>query len=156
MTPAVLELERANAEFEVVGYDHDAGAKSYGLEASEALGIGAEQVFKTLLARLGDGEHVVAIVPSDHLLDLKALGAAAGSKKAVMADPADAERITGYVVGGISPFGQRKRLRTFLDESAELFDRINVSGGRRGLELVVTPQLVLNVLAAQLADLTTR
>ncbi len=143
MTPAVKQLEMAKIPHEIQTYDHDPNAESFGLEAAEVLGLDPATVFKTLLAELDRSspkpETVVAIIPVTHMLDLKALARAAGAKKAAMADPADAERLTGYVVGGISPLGQRKRLRTFIDQSAADHDRINISGGRRGLEIRLDP-----------------
>ena len=155
MTPAVLALEASGLDFRIVEYDHDPAAESYGDEAAEATGAEPSQIFKTLLAELPDGEIVVGVVPVVSLLDLKAIARAAGAKKATMADPTVAERRTGYVVGGISPFGQRQRHRTFVDESAELYDEVYVSGGRRGLEVVVAPSTFPTVLDAEFADLTT-
>jgi len=137
-TPATVALTAAGIAFTVHAYDHDPSAQSYGLEAAEVLGLPPEQVFKTLLADV-DGALVVAIVPVSGKLDLKALAAAVGGKKAAMADPQLAERTTGYVVGGISPVGQRKALRTVLDETAVLYDTVYVSGGRRGLDIGLAP-----------------
>ena len=137
-TPATVALTRAGVAFTVHAYEHDPAAPSYGLEAAEVLGLPPEQVFKTLLADV-DGALVVAIVPVAGKLDLKALAAAVGGKRAAMADPAAAERATGYVLGGISPLGQRRTLRTVLDESALAFDTVYVSGGRRGLDLGLSP-----------------
>ena len=148
-TPATVALTRAGVAFTTHSYEHDPGATSYGLEAAEALGLRPEQVFKTLLADV-DGALVVAIVPVGGKLDLKALAAAVGGKKAAMADPHVAERTTGYVVGGISPLGQRKALRTVLDETALAFDTIYVSGGRRGFDLGLAP----SDLAAQTSATT--
>ncbi len=139
MTPAVQALERAGIPFELHEYAHDPRAASYGLEAAQALGIDPGCVYKTLLARLDGRELVVAIVPVESMLNLKALAKAAGAKRAEMAPPADAERSTGYVVGGISPFGQRKRLRTVVDASALSLATVHVSGGRRGLEIALAP-----------------
>lgn len=133
-TPATVALTRAGVPFTVHGYDHDPGAASYGLEAAQALGLDPATVFKTLLADV-DGELVVGIVPVTGQLDLKALAAAVGGRKAVMADPGVAERVTGYVVGGISPIGQKRRLRTVLDASAAGRPTVYVSGGRRGVDL---------------------
>ena len=130
-TPATVALERAGVAFTVHAYDHDPRSASYGLEAADALGLDPGAVFKTLLAEV-DGELVVAVVPVSGQLDLKALAAALGGKRAAMADPAVAERTTGYVVGGISPIGQRRRLRTVVDESASARPAVYVSGGRRG------------------------
>ena len=135
MTPALDLLKKARAEHRVHSYEHDPKALSYGLEASEKLGLDPHQVFKTLLASSEKGELLVAVVPVIGTLDLKALALAAGVKKCEMADPAAAQRATGYLVGGISPLGQKKRLRTFIDESAQQFASIHVSAGRRGLEV---------------------
>lgn len=154
MTPAVLALEASGLDFRIVEYDHDPDVDSYGDEAAEATGAEPSQIFKTLLAELPGGELVVGVVPVVSLLDLKAIARAAGAKKAAMADPAVAERRTGYVVGGISPFGQRRPHRTFVDESALLWDEVYVSGGRRGLEVVVAAQTFVDLLDAAFVDLT--
>ncbi|MDF0731179.1 Cys-tRNA(Pro) deacylase [Pseudomonas entomophila] len=135
MTPALDLLKKARAEHRVHSYEHDPKTASYGLEAAEKLGLDPQQVFKTLLASSEKGELLVAVVPVVGTLDLKALAQAAGVKKCEMADPAAAQRATGYLVGGISPLGQKKRLRTFIDESAQQFGSIHVSAGRRGLEV---------------------
>jgi Cys-tRNA(Pro)/Cys-tRNA(Cys) deacylase len=148
-TPATAALTRAGVAFTTHAYEHDPAAASYGLEAAEVLGLPADQVFKTLLADV-DGTLVVAIVPVARMLDLKALAAAIGGKRAAMADPHVAERTTGYVVGGISPLGQRRTLRTVLDDSALAFDVVYVSGGRRGFDLGLSPA----DLAAQTAATT--
>ncbi len=137
-TPATVALTRAGVVFTVHAYEHDPAATSYGLEAAEVLGLDPERVLKTLFAEV-DGRLVVGIVPVSRQLDLKALAAAAGGKRAVMADPAAAERATGYVVGGISPLGQRRAHPTVVDESALGFDTVYVSGGRRGLDLGLAP-----------------
>jgi Cys-tRNA(Pro)/Cys-tRNA(Cys) deacylase len=133
-------------------YTHDAGAASYGLEAADALGLDPERVFKTLLTTV-DAALVVGIVPVSGQLDLKAVAAAVGGKKAVMADPTAAERATGYVVGGISPIGQKRRLTTVLDESALGFDTVYVSGGRRGLDLGLSPADLVRVTGAKVAPI---
>jgi len=148
-TPATAALTRAGVAFTTHAYEHDPAAASYGLEAAEVLGLPADQVFKTLLADV-DGTLVVAIVPVARMLDLKALAAAIGGKRAAMADPHVAERTTGYVVGGISPLGQRRTLRTVLDDSALAYDVVYVSGGRRGFDLGLSPA----DLAAQTAATT--
>jgi len=147
-TPATVALTTAGTVFTVHSYDHDPASPSYGEEAAEALGVSADRVFKTLVADV-DGELVVAVVPVAGSLDLKALASAVGGKRAAMADPAAAERTTGYVRGGISPLGQRKRLRTVLDASAGAHPTICVSAGRRGLEV----ELAASDLAA-LTDAT--
>ena len=135
MTPALDLLKKHRAEHRVHSYEHDPKSASYGLEAAEKLGLDPQQVFKTLLATSEKGELLVAVVPVVGTLDLKALAHAAGVKKCEMADPVAAQRATGYLVGGISPLGQKKRLRTFIDESAQNFATIHVSAGRRGLEV---------------------
>jgi Cys-tRNA(Pro)/Cys-tRNA(Cys) deacylase len=138
-TPAVLVLQKAGVPHTLHAYEHDrASTLGYGLEAAQAMGVAPSQVFKTLLADV-DGRLVVGVVPVDRHLDLKALAHAAGGKRATMADPAAAERATGYVVGGISPLGQRQRHPTVLDASALAYDVVYVSGGRRGLDLGLAP-----------------
>lgn len=137
-TPATVALNRAGVAFTTHTYEHDPAATSYGLEAAEVLGLDPDRVFKTLFADV-DGRMVVGIVPVSRQLDLKALAAAAGGKKATMADAAAAERATGYVVGGISPLGQKRAHPTVLDESALGFETVYVSGGRRGLDLGLAP-----------------
>ncbi|MGD8201416.1 Cys-tRNA(Pro) deacylase [Ornithinimicrobium sp. W1679] len=154
-TPATVMLDRAGVDYEVRRYEHDPAADSYGLEAAAALGVEPARVFKTLLVE-ADGALAVGIVPVDTLLDLKAVAAALGAKKAVMAQPADAERVTGYVVGGISPVGQRRRLPTVLDASALDHPTILVSGGRRGLDLELAPQDLLAVVAGSTAQVARR
>ena len=153
MTPAVLMLERAGINHEVHAYEHDPNVESFGQEAAHALGVDPATVFKTLLAVVDRSETVVAVVPVTRLLDLKALARAAGGKKAAMADPADAARTTGYVVGGISPLGQRKQLRTFIDSTARNHDLINVSGGRRGLEVRLAADDLGRLVGATFAPL---
>ncbi len=149
-TPATAALTAAGIRFTLREYEHDPANRDFGLEAATALGVDPDQVFKTLLASV-DGELVVGIVPVSGKLDLKALAAAVGGKRAEMADAALAERRTGYVVGGISPIGQKTCLRTVLDETAELFDTILVSGGRRGLDLELAPGDLLEVTGGVLA-----
>ncbi|MCW2758820.1 MAG: hypothetical protein JWO46_2566 [Nocardioidaceae bacterium] len=151
-TPATVALTKAGVTFSVHPYEHVAGAESYGLEAAQALGVAPERVFKTLLADV-DGNLVVAVVPVSGQLDLKALATAIGAKRAAMAEPAAAERSTGYVVGGISPFGQRKRLRTVLDDSAYAHPTIFVSAGRRGVDLEIAPADLVAVLDARTAPI---
>jgi Cys-tRNA(Pro)/Cys-tRNA(Cys) deacylase len=156
-TPAIVAVERARIAFEVLEYEHVPGAESYGLEATLALGVAPELVFKTLLASVesGDGAKlVVAIIPVMERLNLKSLAAAAGGKRAEMAKPPDAERATGYVVGGISPLGQRRRLTTVLDQSASGHATIYVSAGRRGLELALSPNDLTRLTDATFAAIT--
>ncbi len=152
-TPAVVVLEKAGVPHTLHTYDHDpASALGYGLEAAAAMGVPPEQVFKTLLADV-DGRLVVSIVPVDRHLDLKALARAAGGKRAAMADPTTAERATGYVVGGISPLGQRQRHPTVLDASALTHDVVYVSGGRRGLDLGLGPADLVRLTSATTATI---
>ncbi|MCE8032912.1 MAG: Cys-tRNA(Pro) deacylase [Halomonas sp.] len=153
MTPAVKALERDGAAFELLSYEHDPRSPAYGEEAVRALGLAPQSVFKTLVARLGDGRLAVGIVPVTGQLDLKALAKAAGARRASMAEAAEAERATGYVLGGISPLGQKKRLPTFLDASVEGLERIHVSGGRRGLEIALAPADLIRLCQARLACL---
>lgn len=150
-----MALERAGVTFEVRAYEHDPGAESYGLEAAASLGVDPARVFKTLLVE-ADGALAVGIVPVDTLLDLKAVAAVLGAKKAVMAQPADAERVTGYVVGGISPLGQRRRLPTVLDSSALEHPTVLVSGGRRGLDLELSPRDLLTLVEGTAAPVARR
>ena len=151
MTPALDLLKKVRAEYRVHSYEHDPKAASYGLEAAEKLGLEPAQVFKTLLASSEKGELLVAVVPVVGSLDLKALAHAAGVKKVEMADPAAAQRSTGYLLGGISPLGQKKRLRTFIDKSAEGFATVFVSAGRRGLEVELAPGVLAEHTQAQFA-----
>ncbi|MGD9572166.1 MAG: Cys-tRNA(Pro) deacylase [Thermoleophilia bacterium] len=151
-TPATVALTRAGIAFTARPYEHDPRAESYGLEAAAALGVEPERVFKTLMAAV-DGALTVAIVPVAARLDLKALARAAGGRSAAMAAPADAERATGYVVGGISPLGQRKAHPTVIDETVLLHDTVLVSGGRRGLDLELAPADLVRATDAVLAPI---
>ncbi|KUH38909.1 MULTISPECIES: Cys-tRNA(Pro) deacylase [Streptomyces] len=151
-TPATVALTAAGTPFTVHEYAHDPASPSYGEEAAEALGVSPDRVFKTLVADV-DGALTVAVVPVAGRLDLKALAAAVGGKRAAMADPAAAERTTGYVRGGISPLGQRKRLPTVLDASASRHETICVSAGRRGLEVELAPADLAGLTGAVLAPI---
>ena len=151
-TPATLALDAAGVTFRARPYDHDPSADSFGLEAAAELGVEPERVFKTLLADV-DGELVVGIIPVTARLHLKSLAAAVGGKRAAMAEPAIAERRTGYVVGGISPIGQKRPHTTVLDETGELFETIYVSGGRRGFDIELTPGDLVKVTSATVADI---
>lgn len=151
-TPATTALTRAKVAFTVHTYEHDPAAPSYGLEAAAALGVDPARVFKTLLVE-ADGRLGVGIVAADRLLDLKAIASALGAKKAVMADPTVAERSTGYVVGGISPIGQKRALPTVLDADATAYPTILVSGGRRGLDVELSPADLLAMTAGRTAPI---
>lgn len=155
MTPAVELLRRLGIEHRIVEYDHHPGHRSYGEEAVAALGVDASTVFKTLMVTLDDGRHVVGVIPVDTTLDLKALAAAAGAKRATMTDPAVAERRSGYVVGGISPFGQKRPVATFVDQAAIALEEIHCSAGRRGVEIVVAPDAFTTGLKATFAPIST-
>jgi Cys-tRNA(Pro)/Cys-tRNA(Cys) deacylase len=151
-TPATVALTSAGVEFTVHSYEHDPSHPSYGEEAAEAMGVSPDRVFKTLVADV-DGALVVGVVPVAGSLDLKALATAVGGKRAAMADPTLAERTTGYVRGGISPVGQRKKLRTVVDDSASSHATICVSAGRRGLEVELAPADLARVTEAILAPI---
>ena len=146
-TPATRAATSAGISFELHGYQHDAGAESYALEAASALGLDSARVFKTLVVTLR-GELAVCLVPSDATLDLRSLG-----KSAAMAPVARAERVTGNVAGGISPLGQRRALPTYVDESALRFETIFVSAGRRGLEMELAPQDLISLTRADVRRL---
>lgn len=151
-TPATVALSAAGVEYTIHAYDHDPSHPSYGEEAAEAMGVSPDRVFKTLVADV-DGTLTVAVVPVAGQLDLKALASAVHGKRAAMADPALAERTTGYVRGGISPLGQRKRLPTVLDASACAHPTICVSAGRRGLEVELSPDDLTELTNATLAPI---
>ncbi|MFD9410311.1 Cys-tRNA(Pro) deacylase [Streptomyces sp. NPDC059989] len=154
-TPAIVALTAAGVPFSTHAYEHDPAHPSYGEEAAAAMGVPPERVFKTLVADV-DGVLTVAVVPVSGSLDLKALASAVGGKRAVMADPALAERTTGYVLGGISPLGQRKRLRTVVDASASAHATICCSAGRRGLEIELSPADLAALTGAVLAPIARR
>jgi len=154
MTPAIKLLEKAKVNFKVHEYEHDPAAESYGLEASEKLGVDEARVFKTLIVTLDAKDYAVAVIPVAHMLSMKQIAKAANAKKAAMADKTAVERITGYVLGGVSPMGQKKRLKTFIDESAKECPSIYVSAGRRGLEIELGAEDLKNQTGAVFAPLT--
>jgi len=150
-TTATIALDRAKIPFTLHEYEHDRRSDSYGLEASEALGVPPDRVFKTLVAAVDGNALAVGVVPVHRQLDLKALAAAVGGKKAAMAEVAAAERATGYVAGGISPVGQKKRLPVVVDSSALGLPTIFCSAGRRGLEIEITPADLVKAAGAKVA-----
>ncbi|MCP8884328.1 Cys-tRNA(Pro) deacylase [Devosia sp. XJ19-1] len=151
-TPATQALTKAGIAFSLANYDYDPNAERVGLQAAEAMGVPPSEVFKTLMAEL-DGKPICAIVPSDEEVNMKKLAAALGGKSAHMMKPADAERLTGYKVGGISPLGQRKLVPTALDELATLYDEIFLNGGQRGLQIRIRPNDLVKALECVVADL---
>ena len=154
LTPATLAMEKAGKAFELLEYAYDPDAASIGLHAAQSMGLPASVVFKTLMVTAG-AEVCVAVLPSDHELNLKALASAAGAKSAAMVKPADAERISGYHIGGISPLGQKKRLRCFMDDSALVLPFIVVNGGQRGLQIKAAPADLIAALSAATAKIAT-
>ncbi|MCG9698114.1 Cys-tRNA(Pro) deacylase [Shewanella sp. Isolate11] len=154
MTPATKALDKAKIQYSIHEYQHDANSTAYGLEAAEKLNLPVEQVFKTLVAELDSAKLVVAIIPVAHKLNMKQLAKAAGCKKAAMATPQDVQRSTGYILGGVSPIGQKKRLATFIDASAAGLSLIYVSGGRRGLDIALSPTDLQNITQAKFTQLT--
>ncbi|MGB1490083.1 MAG: aminoacyl-tRNA deacylase [Acidimicrobiales bacterium] len=154
MTPAISELEDAGFAYELLHYEHDPSVGSYGGEAVSKLGLDGEAVFKTLMSELNTGEFVVCLIPVSSSLNLKAVAKAAGVKKASMADGKVAERRTGYVLGGISPFGQSRRHRTFVEKIALSMDSIYVSAGKRGQEIRIVPAAFSALLDASFVTLT--
>jgi Cys-tRNA(Pro)/Cys-tRNA(Cys) deacylase len=153
MTPAINAAKKAKIPYTVHEYVHDPVCASYGLEAAEKLNINPSRVYKTLVADLG-GEIVVAVIPVTAMLSMKLLANSAGAKKAAMADKSLVERTTGYVLGGVSPLGQKKRLRTFIDASARSHPTILVSGGRRGLDIEIAPEDLARMTGGNFAQLT--
>ena len=152
MTPAIKLAQKNNISHAIHEYSHDASAESYGMEAADKLGLSPERVFKTLVVKLDGKDLAVAVIPVSSTLSMKLMAKAAGAKKAVMAEPQEVERATGYVLGGVSPLGQKKRLKTFIDTSAINFNTVYVSAGRRGLEIELAPgdlqRLTVGSLAA--------
>ena len=150
-TRATQVLARSGAEFTVHTYDYDPNAERVGLQAAEALGEEPHRVLKTLMAEV-DGKAVCVVVPSDQEVSMKKLAAAAGGKSAQMMKPPEAERVTGYKVGGISPFGQRKQVGTVIEQSALAHDQVYLNGGQRGLQVRLRPADVKDLLKAVVAD----
>lgn len=153
MTPAIRFLEKQQCIFEIFTYQHEAGAASFANEAAEKLKLSPETVFKTLVLALDTGRFAVAILPATQQLSMKKLAKALGAKKAHMADAQKVQTITGYVLGGVSPFAQKKVLPVVLDSRANELDVIYVSGGKRGLEIKIAPQQLTDLLTAKLSDI---
>ena len=154
MTPAVNLLQKAKVPHQLHSYDHDPGAAAYGEEAADKLGVPHDRLFKTLVALADSSRMVVAVVPVSTQLDLKRLARAVKAKKTKMADKKDVERVTGYLLGGVSPLGQKKRLPTIVDASALNFKTIYVSAGRRGLQVELAPQDLASLTAAGMSQIT--
>lgn len=153
MTPAIKVTEKAGVDHRIHEYSHDSGSAAWGTEAAEKLGLDPQRVFKTLVLAVDGQSLVVAVVPVASMLSMKQLAKAAGGKKAVMADRQEVQRATGYVLGGVSPLGQKRQLKTFVDESARLFPSIFVSGGRRGLEIELAPQDLVRLTTGRFVSL---
>ena len=152
-TRATQALDKAGIAYELKSYSYDPNADRIGVHAAESLGVPPDHVLKTLIA-YADGKPVCVLVPSDREVNMKKLAQAFGAKAAEMSKPADAERLTGYHVGGISPFGQKRRLPTVIDQSAFRHDRVYLNGGQRGLQIYLVPQDIVTVTSAKIADLT--
>lgn len=154
MTPAVKVLKASSIPYTVHSYDHDPMSRSYGLEAAEKLGIAPQRVFKTLVVMLETKRLCVGVISVEQQLNMKRIAKAAGGKKAGMADSQLAERTTGYVMGGISPIGQKRRLDTYIDRAAIAHETIFISGGKRGLDIELDPSELIGLINATIADLT--
>lgn len=153
MTPGINVAKKARVPHRIHEYDHDPNSESYGTEAAEKTGADPARVFKTLVASVDNRELVVGVLPITAMLSMKLIAKAAGGKKATMADKQEVQRATGYVLGGVSPLGQKRRLKTFIDQSAGNFDTIYVSAGRRGLEIELAPEDLANLTAGRFTDL---
>lgn len=154
MTPAINLLKKNKIKFEIHKYEHDPLCTDFGNEAVEKLGLDANRVFKTLLVELSPKELAVAVIPVSQMLSLKHISESLGSKKAVMANKDEAQKVTGYLLGGISPLGQKKLLRTIIDESAKSFETIFVSGGKRGLDIELNPNDLIKILNSRYYKVT--
>ena len=153
MTPGINALKKNNIAHKIHEYLHDSSSESYGLEAATKLGVPALQVFKTLVVKLDNKTLVVGVIPVSAMLSMKQLAKAAGAKKAEMAPPTEVERVTGYVLGGVSPLGQKQKLKTMVDASAENLATIFVSGGRRGLEIELSPNDLIATVGGTYANI---
>lgn len=153
MTPAINVAKKARVRYRIHEYEHDPNNKNYGTEAAEKTGTDPARVFKTLVASVDNRELVVGVLPVTAMLSMKLIAKAVGGKKATMADKQEVQRATGYVLGGVSPLGQKRRLRTFIDASARSFDTIYVSAGRRGLEIELAPEDLARLTGAGFSPL---
>ncbi|QQM66467.1 MULTISPECIES: Cys-tRNA(Pro) deacylase [Pseudoalteromonas] len=153
MTPAIELLKKQKIPFEVLSYEHDAGNSQYGLEAVEKLNLDSAQVYKTLVLETHERQLIVAVTPVSQQVNLKQLAKLCGAKKVAMAAPQKVQASTGYILGGVSPLGQKKRLATFIHSSASLFDTIYVSAGKRGLEIALSPTNLAALTNAKFGDL---
>ena len=153
MTPAIEMLKKNKCDFKIHKYDHDPACTNFGDEAVVKLGLDASQVYKTLLVELTPKQLVVCVLPVENQLSLKDVASAFDVKKAVMANKDEAQKVTGYLLGGISPLGQKKLLRTVLDESVNSFKTIFISGGKRGLDIEVKPSDLQNLLRAKICEI---
>ncbi len=153
MTPGINVAKKNKISHRVHEYPHDESSESYGLEAAEKMGVPLEKVFKTLVVSLDNGELVVGVIPVSSMLSMKLIAKASGAKKAVMAEKSDVERSTGYVLGGVSPLGQKKRLRTIIDSSARNYATVYVSAGRRGLEIELSPDDLAKLTSREIAEI---
>ena len=153
MTPAINVARKANIAHTIHEYAHDATSESYGLEAAEKLGVSEERVFKTLVVSLANNELAVGVLPVSSMLSMKLMAKAVGAKKASMASHAEVERSTGYVLGGVSPLGQKKRLKTIIDASAQQYSTVFVSAGRRGLDMELSPDCLRQLVSGAFAEL---
>jgi len=154
MTPAINIVKKAKINFNVHEYEHSTSAETYGMEAAEKIGVSDQQVFKTLVVCLDNTSFAVGLVPVSNMLNMKKLAKAATHKKAVMAKKQDVERLTGYVLGGVSPLGQKKKLKTVIDSSADKFPTIFISAGRRGLEIEISPANLKNLTKGEFVDIS--
>ncbi|KAA1153085.1 Cys-tRNA(Pro) deacylase [Pseudoalteromonas distincta] len=153
MTPAIELLKKQKIPFEILSYEHDAGNSQYGLEAVEKLNLDSAQVYKTLVLETHERQLIVAVTPVSQQVNLKQLAKLCGAKKVAMAAPQKVQASTGYILGGVSPLGQKKRLATFIHSSASLFDTIYVSAGKRGLEIALSPTNLAALTSAKFGDL---
>lgn len=153
MTPAINIAKKNKISHTIHEYSHDEPSESYGLEAAEKMGVPDERVFKTLVVTLDNKELAVGVVPVSSMLSMKLIAKAAGAKKAAMADKSDVERSTGYVLGGVSPLGQKKRLKTIIDSSSKNYSTVYVSAGRRGLEIELSPDDLKKLSNGVLTDI---